>query len=261
MYDVVQVGGGDNAKYTVESNELFIVNDIAEGILRGGVQTAYNTEYTVQARRKQLAIYVDWYHVAAGKLDWGKMGQKIGVSYAAYVQGMVVKAMANSITNAAEHGIAGYIANGMSDTNWVTTSRNVQLANGGAAVYALGTKVALMEVLPEESATSGFRYWEDSAIIRDGFLPSYKGVPLVELSNALVPNTINDTPQVVVPDDIIYMIPMGWNKPVHVVIEGNTVTVERTHLETADHTMTLALDVRIGVDVVVGSKYGAIQLS
>ena len=218
------------------------------------------TEYTVQARRKQIAIYVDWYHVAAGKQDWGYMGQKIGVSYAAYVQGMVVKAMANSITNAAEQGIAGYIASGMSDSNWVTTARNVQLANGNSAVYALGTKIALMEVLPEETATSGFRYGENSDIVKRGFLPSYKGVPLVELDNALVPNTINSTPQVVVPDDIIYMIPMGWNKPVHVVIEGNSVTVERNHLETADHTLTLALDVRIGADVVVGSKFGAIQL-
>lgn len=188
------------------------------------------------------------------------MGQKIGVSYAAYVQGMVVKAMANSITNAAEQGIAGYIASGMSDSNWVTTARNVQLANGNSAVYALGTKIALMEVLPEETATSGFRYGENSDIVKRGFLPSYKGVPLVELDNALVPNTINSTPQVVVPDDIIYMIPMGWNKPVHVVIEGNSVTVERNHLETADHTLTLALDVRIGADVVVGSKFGAIQL-
>ena len=60
LYDVTQVGYGDNAKYFIESNELFIVNDIAEGIARGGVQTTYNTEYTVQARRKQISIYVDW---------------------------------------------------------------------------------------------------------------------------------------------------------------------------------------------------------
>lgn len=60
LYDVVQVGWGDNARYKVDSNEMFIVNDQAEGIARGGVQTTYNTEYTVQARRKQVAIYVDW---------------------------------------------------------------------------------------------------------------------------------------------------------------------------------------------------------
>ena len=60
LYETYQVGWGDNAKYTVESNEMFVVNDIAEGIARGGVQTSYNTEYTVQARPKQVSVYVDW---------------------------------------------------------------------------------------------------------------------------------------------------------------------------------------------------------
>lgn len=214
LYDVTQVGFGDSAKYTVESNELWIVNNVAEGLARGGVQTDYNTEYTVQASRKQISIFVDWYHVAAGKKDWGKMGQKIGLSFMAYIQAKVAKGMASVITDATKHGISGYMANGMTDENWLITARNVQLANGGADVYALGTKIALADVLPAESATSGFRYGENSDIVKTGFLPSYKEVPLVELGQALVPNTINGTPEVVLPDDIIYFIPMGWNKPV-----------------------------------------------
>lgn len=65
LYDTTQVGWGDSAKYTVDSNEMWIVNDIAEGIARGGVQTSYNTEYTVQAHPKQVSVYVDWYAVAS----------------------------------------------------------------------------------------------------------------------------------------------------------------------------------------------------
>lgn len=110
-------------------------------------------------------------------------------------------------------GISGYIANGFSDANWITTARNVELANGGSAVYALGTKVALQEVLPANAATSGFRFDENSAIVKKGYLPSYKEVPMVELGNALVPNTINGTPQTIVSDKIIYFIPMGMYKP------------------------------------------------
>ena len=47
LYDVTQVGWGDNAKYFVESNEMFIVNDAAVGVARGGVQTIYNQEYSL----------------------------------------------------------------------------------------------------------------------------------------------------------------------------------------------------------------------
>ena len=169
--------------------------------------------------------------------------------------------MASCIANASSHGIAGYIANGMTDANWLNISRNVSLANGGADVYALGTKIALASVLPKESATSGFRYGEDSAIIKDGFLPSYKDTPLIELGNALVPNTVNGVPEVVVPDDIIYFIPMGWNKPVHVVLEGSSVSVAQDPLRSADETYGLKVDLRIGVDVVVGTKFGGLKLA
>lgn len=119
----------------------------------------------------------------------------------------------------------------------------------------------MASVLPKESATSGFRYGEDSAIIKDGFLPSYKDTPLIELGNALVPNTVNGVPEVVVPDDIIYFIPMGWNKPVHVVLEGNSVSVAQDPLRSADETYGLKVDLRIGVDVVVGTKFGGLKLA
>lgn len=98
---------------------MFVVNDIAEGIARGGVQTSYNTEYTVQARPKQVSVYVDWYHVAAGKQDWGRFGVKIGLAYASYIQGKVVKALGSVIADAEKHGIGGYIVNGLTDENWL----------------------------------------------------------------------------------------------------------------------------------------------
>lgn len=141
---------------------------------------------------------------------------KIGLAYAAYIEGKVVKAMESCISgaNAAKYGISGYVAPGFSDANWVTTARNVQLANGGSDVYALGTKIALQNVLPEGKGSSSFRFLEDSAIIKDGFLPAYKGIPMIELGNALVPNTINGTPQTIVSDTIIYMMAMGQYKPV-----------------------------------------------
>mgnify|MGYP006903495555 CR=1 FL=1 len=122
LYDVVQVGFGDSAKFEVDSNELFIVNSMAEGIARGGVQTASNTEYTIAAKREQVALYVDWYHVASLKQDFGKLVAKIGASFAAYIQARLAKVMASAITDASKHGIAGYIANGMTDANWLNIS-------------------------------------------------------------------------------------------------------------------------------------------
>lgn len=60
LYDVTQVGWGDNAKYEVESNEYFIVYDLAEGIQRQNQQTVFNTEYTIQASKKNISTFVNW---------------------------------------------------------------------------------------------------------------------------------------------------------------------------------------------------------
>lgn len=253
----------DSAKYFVESNEFFIVNDIATGVAQGGLRTALNTEYTVSASPKQVGCFVDWYHVVAGKQDWGFICAKTAYAFSTYVQAKAVQAMASvtSTTGANQWGIAGYQANGLTDSNWLTLARNVKLANGGSEVYALGTGLALVNVLPAESATSQFRYGEDSAIIKKGFLPAYKGVPLIELDNALVPNTVNGIPEVVLPDDIIFFLPLGGYKPVKVVVEGNSVTVEKDPLYQPDHQYAFVVTARIGVDCVVGTKFGSLTLA
>ena len=54
---------------------------------------------------------------------------------------------------------------------------------------------------------------------------------------------------------------MGWNKPVHVVLEGNSVSVSQDPLRSADETYGLKVDLRIGVDVVVGTKFGGLKLA
>ena len=166
--------------------------------------------------------------------------------------------MTKVVTDAAKLGIAGYQANGFTDQNWLTLARNVQLANGNAQVYALGTNIALGKILPSAAA---FRFGPESALVTDGVLPAYKNVPMIELGNALVPNTINTTPEVLLKDDFVYMIAMGSYKPCKVVIEGNQVTVSQDPTQSADHTYGMHIDMRIGADVVVGSKFGYLSLN
>lgn len=273
IYDVTQVGYGDNAKYTVRSNELFIVNDQAQGISRGGVQTAYDTEYTVSAKKTEVACYVDWYHVAAGKQDWGYIVSKTAYAYAMYIEGMVATKLAQCIkrndpaTGTNPDGIAGYIATGFNDGNWINISRYVSLANGGAQTYAFGSEIALANVIPDltgfvkRDPETKFIIDENSSYIKNGYLPSYRKVPMIEMHDALLPNTINGQPKTILPDDIIYMIPAGMYKPVKVVFEGGNVSVTKDPSQMADHTYTFQINMMVGVDVVVGAKFGAINLN
>ena len=98
LYDVTQVGFGDNASYIVESNELFIVNEGAEGIARGGQQTVANNEYTVSAHKRTISVGVDWYHIASGKMDWGMFGLKVAKSFENYINASVIKALTSVVS-------------------------------------------------------------------------------------------------------------------------------------------------------------------
>ena len=48
---------------------------------------------------------------------------------------------------------------------------------------------------------------------------------------------------------------------IKVVFEGNSVSVAQDPMFAADHCYGMTVDMRLGVDCVVGSKFGAIQLS
>ena len=224
----------------------------------GTQQTVYNNEYTIPTYKKSISVQVSWYQVAAGKMDWGKFAVKIAKSFEAYIYASAVKAMTNAVTNAAELGIAGYVAAGFTDDNWVKTAQNVGLANGGADVYALGTRVALSKVMP---ADTSFRYLPTDDIVTVGYLPTYKDVPLVRLDQALIPGTINTaTPKNLVNDDYIFMIAMGGYKPIKIAFEGNNVVVAPDPLTTKDLTYGLTISMYMGVDTIVGSKFGVIDM-
>ena len=112
--------------------------------------------------------------------------------------------------------------------------------------------------MPDAAA---FRFGPESDIVTKGALPAYKNVPLVALENALVPNTVNQIPKAILGDDFVYMIAMGSYKPVKVVVEGGNVAITEDPLNTRDHSYSMTIDMRIGADSVVGSKFGYLKLA
>lgn len=251
--EVKQIGWGETARFIVKPNDLFMVNDIAEGVKLGGLQRLYNNEATVNPTPKQIRYDLPFYHVAAGIFDWGEWGYKIGVSFGGYVNALVIKTFTDIVT---AYGVASspYVASGFSDANWNAISQKVSTANDNAEVYAMGSLTTLGKVLP----TSTLQYALGPKWADQGFLDKYHGVRLVMINPAQVPGTVNTTAKLIVPDGSIYFIGMGTYKPVKIVFEGENVVVETVPTQTADKTGGMAITMRLGVASVVGSRFGAI---
>lgn len=254
LAEVRQVGWGDTARFLIQSNEMFKVNEIAEGVTRGVLQPIYNNEMTVDCSTTEIATFIDWYSVATGVFDWGDFGFRAGRSFENYVMIKIIAAM----TEATSLLGAAYGVNGVDTDNWTTLADRVSAANGGATVYAIGTVAALNKCMP---ATVGLQYGLGEEMAKDGFLDRYLGVRLIPIAQAMMATKVNTTANLLIPTNVIYMVASEANRPVKIVFEGDSVTVEKIPEQTTDKTYWIRVQIKLGVAVVLGSKHGTITLS
>lgn len=249
-----QVGWGDNAKFVIKSNELYKVNEIAQGVNRGVLQPIHNDEVTVDTSPIEIAFEADWYAMAAGVYDWGTETLRAAKSFENYIFLKVLGALTSGVTALG----AAYSATGFSDANWTGLAQKTSAANGGSDVYAVGTLTALGAVVP---ATAGLQYGLGQKIADDGHLDRYRGVRLIVADQAMTYNSVNTTADLILPDNKIYFVPVSaLDKPVKVVYEGNTLYAERMPDHTPDRTYRVRIRFSIGVAAIVGSKFGTLTI-
>lgn len=261
LAEIKQVGYGDTAVFQIESNDLFKVNAKGEGVRKGVDQPMFDDEVTVFASPLTIDASIDLYPFAAGVFDMGNFALKIARSYEAYI---FVKVIAGMTTAEGIFGGQGYknpvtppyIANGVTPELWGDLKAKVSAANGGMNVVALGTEVALSTV----SLGGNFQVQIGEEMNKVGYLDQFLSTPLIGLKNVLVPGSTNNQAALALPNNKIYMIPVGGTKPVKIVFEGNEVTVSFNPDETSDRRYGISVEMRVGVSAVCGSKYGIINL-
>lgn len=254
--EIQQVGWGETGRFIVNPNETFLVQDIAEGVQFGGLQRLYKNEVTVNPTPKQIRYDMPWYQVAAGIFDFGEWAYKVGISFAGYVNALVIQAF-TTVVNDMLAAASPYTAGGFTDVQFITVGQRVKAANANKQVFVFGTLIALGSVIPTQV---GLQYGLGEEWSKVGYLDAYKGFRLMEIDQALVPGTVNTTANLIVPNDILYFIAMDSYRPIKVVFEGANVTVETVPTETPDKTGGLAITMRLGTTVAVGSKFGALTI-
>lgn len=250
--EIHQVGYGDTARFIIESNDLFKVNSKAEGIRRGVDQPMYDNEYTVNAHPVTISTHIDWYPFAAGVFDMSNFMLKIARSFEAYIFLKAIKGMAQASTKFG----AAYTANGVTPQLWGTLKQRVSAANGGMNVIAIGTEIALSNC----SLAGNYQLQIGEEMNKVGYLDQYLNTPLIAIKNVLVPGTTNGAANLALADDIIYFIPVGGQRPVKIVFEGNEVAVSFNPSESSDLRMGIDITLRVGIGVICGPKFGTIDL-
>lgn len=251
--EVKDIALGDTADFTVESNELFEVNEAAEGIMFGPAQRLYKQEFTVNPTMKEVTVDIDWFWVATNKMDWGSWAYKIGLSFGAYINKLIYKTLKDAIGSIP----AAYKATGWSDTNFLNIAKRVQLANNGASCYVFGTKVALGSVVP---SSDYFKFQLGEEWTKVGYIGRYRGYDLMEMDQVLVPSTVNTTATFGIDDDYLWFFPLGGYKPVKIVFEGGASTYQKDSTQNFDKTQTLTIQRKFAAKAITGSRYGYLTI-
>lgn len=252
--EVRQIGWGDTARFVIKSNELYKVNEIAEGVLRGTMQIIHDDEMTINTKNVEIVTEVDFYQVASLNFDFGDFGLRAARSFEQYV---FLKVIAALNTATAVNG-AVYSTSGFTKANWATIAQKVSAANGGSSVWAIGTLGALNNVVPSET---GLQMGLGQRLADEGYLERFMGVRLVCLDPAFnTPYGVNTNGDLAFADDEIYFIAVGAYRPIGIVYEGDTLVVERDYTHTPDKTYRIKIGMRVGVGAVLGSKFGLLNL-
>lgn len=254
LAEVRQVGWGETALFKVRSNELYKVNEVAEGVNRGVLQHIYDNEFTVNARKWEIASSVDWYPVAAGVYDFGDFGLRAARSFEADIFVKTMNAVTAGVTSLGD----AYSASGFTNANWTTLVQRVSAANGGAAVYAIGTLAALNQIYP---SAVGLQYGLGEELVKKGHLDSYLGARLIPIDQVFTNDgAVNTTGTFLLPDDKIIFIAADQYAPVKIVFEGTSSFVERDPDYSTDRTYAVRIHEKYGVSAIVGSKYAMLDL-
>lgn len=250
--EVHQVGWGETARFIIESNDLFKVNRKAEGVRKGVDQPMFDNEITVDARPIEISTHIDWYPFAAGVFDFGAWALKVGRSFAAYIFLKAIKGMLAATTAFG----AAYTINGVTVDLFTTLKERVEAANGGMPVIAIGTVSALSHL----SLQGNFQVEIGEEMNKVGYLDQYLGAPLIALHNVMVPGTVNGSATLAIDNTKIYLVPAAGQKPVKIVFEGNQTSVSYNPDDQSDKRYGITVEMRVGIEAVIGPKYGTINL-
>lgn len=246
---------GDTAKFEVPSSQLFVVNRSVAGKRHGAIQRLYGNEIIVPTQDYDITIGIDWFKLVTGRVDLGEWMFKIANSFAHDIGYRVYKEIDDSYAGLP----AALKLGGFTDSNFITMSNRVKAANGDAPVYVAGTQLALSSVVP---SNDGLLYAGGDALLNAGYLGTYKGTNLVLIPTSINKSTVHSagTFSLLGDDTRLYFMPLGGDRPVKIVMEGNALQIESSSDSTADRELVISVKHRYGVKVATSAWYGIMDM-
>lgn len=265
LAQMVNVPLGQTYEIEVASNDIFLWQDSSWGASRSVPENhLYPHTITLNPQPISCEAVAKWYQLVGNDADFGLWLNSM-------VAGLYSKIMARwygALTTAAANTFytPSYLTfNSFTSANLNTAVEALAAVNHVPtdALMIFGRRPVLSALLPTSTPVdAALTYGLGIEWMRNGFLGVVQGVPVFEMSNAIVPGTQNTTGTLVMNDGNAYItarVGAGY-APIYIGMEEDTpITLELTPRETADMTLNVNMTASLDVKPVFASKIAVIK--
>lgn len=243
--------------FKVNSPDFFRVDKVANGNRNIRGQRLDKRTLRLYPVMREVKIQESLYRVLAGEVEWATYVNRVALSMAATIKGDIYNAIYDSY-NGLE---AEFQESGSFDpVTFNTLVQRVQAANGGLKPVAFGTKLALAKITPSAGFTAYPGFMSQNMMDEyniSGYLGHFQGTDLIELEQALVPNSLDFA----IDDNFIIVAPSGTDKIVKLGFEGESLITENSNNLPVDQEFEYTFQKSWAVDVLAAGRYGIVKLA
>lgn len=246
---------GDKTVFYVESKNEVVVSRISKdgrvALDRQRFDEGY--ELSVDTETRGVKVYEHIARIMLRKTGWANFVSALYAAMERDIAEMCYGAFLAVVENLPNEFVHRGAYNAKSIKEKI---RNVKLISGAASVTLVGTELAL-EALTQEGSIEYLKSADvQNEIYATGRLGKWYGHDVVELPNGFKQGT--GLAELVMPDDVVYIIPNVQEKPVKLVVEPELIDIQNSAIARVDDTIELAVRWTAGCNVITGSAIGAI---
>jgi len=216
--DVRTIGWGDSTAFDVEPRDIFVVSKAGRSKRTTELHKQFKGQVTILPEPRELTVFVSLMKVLAGKESLAPLVSKMVRSFETQLSYDVYDAFKTAMDALDDTASTGLKTAGYSQSEFLRLSQAVQTWNGGNRPVAVGTLVALGNVMPSDA---NYRYDLQSEYVKLGYIRNFLGTDLMVLPQVA---DWTDPFGLKLDDDRIWFITPSADKIIKVVLEGSTLS-------------------------------------
>ncbi len=252
--DVRVIGWGDSAAFDVSPRDLFIVSKAGRSKRTTQLNKQFKGQVTILPEPREMTVFVSLMKVLAGKESLAEFVMKMTRSFEVQLSYDVYDAFATAMDAVDATASTGLYVAGYTQAEFVRLSQTVAAWNGGAKPIAIGTQIALANILP---ANANYRYDLESDFVKIGYIRNFQGTDIMvlpQIADYKTPFALKLT------NDRIWIVSPSSQKIVKVVLEGTALAYTSDVYANANLVQTSTLYKSWGTGIATNAVAATINL-